>query len=146
MFERFLNRRQPVYGSIISTGLYDGLGEFSGIYAGNHQVLTLVQKTRCPQLITLEEFSMLPPANTASEIYIAFQPGSWKAASFPQAVRRARELLDGTGDYRLLVMNSHQFCSGCLTGDFDNLDTGLAELKQTLSELCSCKLEWHKQN
>lgn len=146
MLERFLNRRQPVYGSIISTGLYDGLGEFSGIFAGNHQVLTLAQKARRPQLITLEEFSKLPPANAESEIYVSFEAGTWKAASFPQAVRRARELYDGTGDYRLLLMNSHQFCSGCLTGNFDNMDTGLAELKQTISEICAQKLEWHKQN
>lgn len=145
MLERFLNRLQPIYGSIVSTGLTNGLGEFAGIFMGDGQVMTLLGQFSRPQLLSLEEFGLLPPiADLPREIVVSFDPATWKAASFPEAAARAQELYKGDGDYRLLLMNSHQFCSSCLTGNFNNMDIGLAELKQTIASVYPHKLEWRK--
>ncbi|WP_223068896.1 hypothetical protein [Paenibacillus caui] len=145
MFGRFFKRREPVSGSIIFTTLYGGLGESSGIYVGNQNVITLTYKGIL-QLITIEQFGKLHPTSFNSEIYAPYEITTRKPVSFPEAARRAQALLEGNESYKLMLINSHQFCSGCITGNFENEDVGLSELKQRIESCYPNRLDWFKQN
>lgn len=140
MFKRFMGISKPSTGSVIYISSYGGLAEISGICIDDRTIAT-ISKDGLQQL-SLKEFSKLHPTALPSELFIPYEPGSSHPLFFPEAVERAQALLDGKNSYRAMLMNSHQFCSGCITGNYDNQDNNLVLLKQRIEALCDHKIDW----
>jgi hypothetical protein len=132
---------QPRSGSILIATLYGGLGEYSGVYVGHREVVTITSKHRVEKM-SLEQFSCLHSTSFKSEIYSAYGLFNRKAIFFPEAAERALNNLNIS--YRRLLMNSHQFCSGCITGNFDNEDLELNQLKLCIQKHSPYRHSWHK--
>ncbi|GGA27355.1 hypothetical protein [Paenibacillus physcomitrellae] len=144
MLADLLKPLMPGEGSIVISALYEGLGEYSGIYIGDEQIITLSNK-HTPVLMSMEQFSQMHSTRFRSEIYWACRLFNRHAVRFPEAAQRALHTLDNSS-YKTMLINSHQFCSGCLTGNFDNEDIQLSELKKRIKELYPHRHVWHKQS
>ncbi len=142
MFADFLKKQSPNPGSIIIAALYGGLGEYSGVYAGEQGIITLVNG-HTPQLMDMEQFCRLHSTTFNSEIYMAYALFKRCPISFPEAAQRALHTLSNNS-YKTMLMNSHQYCSGCITGNYDNEDVQLHELKRTIKQSYPKRHYWHK--
>ncbi|ANS73378.1 hypothetical protein AWM70_01245 [Paenibacillus yonginensis] len=143
MLAHLLKPSMPGRGSIVIAALYEGLGEYSGIYIGDHQIITLSNK-HTPVQMSIEEFSHIHSTRFKSEIYWACHLFNRQPVRFPEAAQRALHTLNNNS-YKTMLINSHQFCSGCITGDFDNEDAQLSELKKRIKELYPHRHVWNKQ-
>ena len=131
----FMDRVQPVPGSVVYTDLFLSYAEHSGIYVGNGLIAELNGAGNI-ELVTRREFMQ---GGTGQSIYVSSCDG--QAIGDPAVASRARSMVGSTRDYNILLDNCHQFSSGCLTGNFENSDNFLAFLK-TQSEKSLGANEW----
>ena len=68
-------------------------------------------------------------ASDCWSIYVSCRNG--RAVGSQQVANRALRKIGSRRDYNVIFDNCHQFCSGCLTGDFENSDNFLSMLKDT---------------
>ena len=66
-------------------------------------------------------------ASDCWSVYVSCRNG--RAVGSQQVAKRALRKVGSHRDYNLFLDNCHQFCSGCLTGDFENSDNFLCNLK-----------------
>ncbi|AWB43590.1 hypothetical protein DCC85_04690 [Paenibacillus sp. CAA11] len=145
MFGRLFKTSEPTPGSLLVTTWHEGLAEIAGIYIGSHKVVTILESGGL-QEIPLNQFTEIHTAKIRSELYICSESSTRRAVSFPQAITRAQSLLEGRFGYRIVLMNSHQLCSGCITGNFDNEDHTLQLLTAQVEETIGKKVEWRKKD
>lgn len=131
----FMDRVQPVPGSVLYTDLFLSYAEHSGVYVGNGLIAELNGAGNI-ELVTRREFMQ---GGTGQSIYVSSCDG--QAIGDPAVASRARAMVGSTRDYNILLDNCHQFSSGCLTGNFENSDNFLAFLK-TQSEKSLGANEW----
>ena len=85
----------------------------------------------------------VPLDNLASDcwkIYVSCKGG--QPVGSQQAAQRALDMVGGSRDYNLILDNCHQFCSGCLTGNFENSDNFLWMLKYTAEKTIGTDDDW----
>lgn len=133
---------EPIFGSVIYTALGFGTCEHSGIYVGNQKVIALNGKGDIVEN-TLEEFTgHLTTFN--HEIYFPFDKDYEWAIGFSDAASRAKEMLGKSREYHLLFDNCHQFCAGCLSGDYENARNFLWMLQDDVKEKYGDRVIWKK--
>lgn len=106
----------PEIGSIVFCDILPFYAQHTGVYVGNDSIIHLTSTG------LIDKTS--PSGFMRGEIKIA--PCIWVSCSGEESVgleiaaRRAEERLFSYRDYNFLLDNCHQFCSGCLTGNFEN--------------------------
>jgi len=115
----------PVEGSILYVDLIGEHAQHSGIYIGNGEIAELSGKGRI-QRVNREQFIC---GGTGSDIYVS----CWNNAAIgsPAVAQRARRQLGSRRNYNIVLNNCHQFCAGCLSGNFENSDNFLWMLKHS---------------
>ena len=120
---------RPIKGSILYCDLHFGLGEHSGVYIGDNQIVHLDGSGEI-EIVDPDEFlDRLDGANSAISIYVSCNDKS--AVGSNAVARRAKKMVGNYRDYNVILDNCHQFSSGCITGDFENTDNFLWALKRT---------------
>lgn len=124
---------EPAIGSVLYCDLAGGLGEHSGIYIGNDQIVHL-DGNGCITVVGPYGFlNRLNGNNLAVTIYVSCS-GTDPVGS-KTAAQRARSMIGQSRDYNLILDNCHQFSSGCLTGNWENADNFVMFLKNTASKI-----------
>ncbi|MGM0711914.1 hypothetical protein [Brevibacillus parabrevis] len=132
----------PSYGSIVYTELGFGLTEHSGIFVGQNSIIHLNGQGLIER-VSLEEFTgHITTFN--HEIYVpCYSDHDW-SIGFPLAGARVSDQLESRRNYNVLLDNCHQFCAGCITGDFDNPINFLWMLKNLVGEEHGESVIWRK--
>jgi len=129
---------EPEIGAVIYCDL--GLVEHSGIYVGNKEVVQLnssgeIEKVSLHKftdsILTLNPIIRVPFNNSDDKYtydYTANSIGSRVVAT------NARKMIGKQREYCMLMDNCHQFCAGCLTGEFENAINFLIFLKDEVEE------------
>ena len=105
---------RPVPGSVVYCDLAFGFAEHSGIYIGDNQIVALEHDGR----IVSRSPEGFMEGTPATRIYVSCRAG--RAVGSGKAAERARKMLGSRRDYNVLSDNCHQFCAGCLLGNFEN--------------------------
>ncbi|MED3957662.1 hypothetical protein P4605_10030 [Priestia aryabhattai] len=132
---------EPTFGSIIYTEIGMGISGHSGIYIGEDEVIALNGKGNVIQT-TLYEFTD-HPTTIHRDIYVPYDNDGYPFGH-PTAAFRAMEMLGSRRRYNLIIDNCHQFCSGCITGNFENANNFLWMLKQTFEKEHVESVNWEK--
>lgn len=119
----FRDKVTPKEGSVVYCDLAFGVGSHSGIYVGNYEIVQLSSSGKV-EAVGPRRFV---EGKTAISIYVSCQDD--EVVDSAQVAERARSEVGNRRDYSLLGRNCHQFCVGCLTGDFDSSNDLLWELK-----------------
>lgn len=137
------NNNEPGYGAPVFTDIGFTVSGHSGIYVGNKRVIALNGMGEISE-VSLEDF-VSHPTTVYQHIYVPYYKHSpeW-AIGFAMAGARAKEMLRKKRDYNVFIDNCHQFCSGCLTGDFENNDNALWMLKHTIEKEHGEQISWEK--
>lgn len=135
---------EPSRGSVIYTEIAFGVAEHSGIYMGSGNVIHLNGKGRIEK-VSLERFSGIG-STLSKHIYVPSDPFSDTTIGYYLAADRAESMVGATRDYNVLLDNCHQFCAGCLTGDFENENNFLWMLKDTYKKVVGHSVVWEKWN
>lgn len=135
---------EPSYGSVIYTELGFGTMEHSGIYLSGGEVIDLSGDGIIRRKSLKEFTSHITTFN--HEIYVPCYPDWDGTIGFPDAAYRAWEKVGEGRNYNLVMDNCHQFCAGCLTGDFNNHFNFLWMLKDTVEHEHGEKVLWKKWN
>ena len=117
---------QPRPGSVVYCGLLFGQEGHSGIYVGKGKIVSL---SGDGEIVKERPDEFLEGATTGDTIYVSCQGES--PVGTPRVAKRARKMVGNHRNYNFLLDNCHQFTSGCLTGDFENLDNLLPMVKNT---------------
>ncbi|MGE7604680.1 lecithin retinol acyltransferase family protein [Peribacillus sp. NPDC097675] len=137
------NSNEPSYGSPIYTDIGFSASGHSGIYVGNNRVIALNGMGDISEVTLLDFVSH--PTTLYQHIYVPYYKHSLESAiGFAIAGARAKDILGEKRDYNVLMDNCHQFCSGCLTGDFENADNALWMLKHTVEKEHGEPISWQK--
>lgn len=116
---------RPVEGSILYVDLIGEYAQHSGIYIGNGEIVELSGKGRIQQVSRKQFIS----GGTGNDIYVSCREDV--AIGSPIAAQRARSQLGSSREYNIILNNCHQFCTGCMTGNFENSDNFLWMLKHS---------------
>lgn len=137
------NNNEPSYGSPIYTDIGFNVSGHSGIYVGNNRVIALNGRGGISK-VTLSEF-VSHPTTVYQYIYVPYyrHTPEW-SIGFAVAGARAEEMLGKKRAYNVFIDNCHQFCTGCLTGDFENADNALRMLKHTVEKEHGEPVSWQK--
>ncbi|MCD9499336.1 MULTISPECIES: lecithin retinol acyltransferase family protein [Photobacterium] len=119
----FKSKIKPIEGSIVYCDLFLGYAEHSGIYIGNDQI---VHKNRYGIIEHISSKDFIENT-TAISIYVSSYKGSASGSIF--SAWRAESQIGIHDEYSFYHYNCHQFCSYCLSGDYDNYDISLMQLK-----------------
>ncbi|PSV22285.1 lecithin retinol acyltransferase family protein [Photobacterium sp. GB-56] len=119
----FKDKVKPVKGSIVYCDLCLGYVEHSGIYIGNDKI---VHKNRQGIIEAVSSKDFIE-STTAISIYVSSYKGN--ASGSIVAAWRAESQIGIHDEYSIYHYNCHQFCSYCLSGDFDNYDISSMQLK-----------------
>lgn len=133
---------EPSYGSPIYSPFGQNFSGHSGIYIGGRKVIALSGNGNISE-VSLDEFTN-HPAIINRDIYVPFYKDQEWSIGFPIAGARALEKLGSNRNYHIIMDNCHQFCSGCITGDFENADNALWMLKDTVSNTHGESIRWRK--
>ena len=117
---------RPRPGSVVYCGLLFGQEGHSGIYVGKGKIVSL---SGDGEIVKEKPDEFLDGATTGDTIYVSCQGES--PVGDPRVAKRARKMVGNHRNYNFLLDNCHQFTSGCLTGDFENLDNLLPMVKNT---------------
>lgn len=137
------NNNEPSYGSPIYTDIGFKISGHSGIYVGDNRVIALNGRGDISE-VTLSEF--VSHSTTIHQyIYVPYYKDYPEMAiGFAMAGARAEDMLGEKRRYNVFIDNCHHFCSGCLTGDFENADSFLWMLKNTVEEEHGESISWQK--
>ena len=113
----------PVEGSILYINLFGNYAQHSGIYIGDGQIVELSGKGHIRK-VDREQFIH---GCTGGEIHVSCLHN--KPIGSSTVAERARLQLGSKRKYNVVMNNCHQFCAGCLSGDFENSDNFLWMLK-----------------
>ncbi len=127
----------PVEGSILYVDLLGEYAQHSGIYIGNGEIVELSGKG-CIQRVSREQFIN---GGTGRDIYVSCRNNV--ATGSPTIAQRARSALGLHREYNIFLNNCHQFCAGCLTGNFENSDNFLWMLKHS-AQVALGTDSWHR--
>ena len=105
---------RPVPGSVVYCDLAFGFAEHSGIYIGDNLIVALEHDGR----IVSRSPEGFMEGTPATRIYVSCRSG--RAVGSEKAAERARQMIGSRRDYHVLSDNCHQFCAGCLLGNFEN--------------------------
>ncbi|MGG2090494.1 hypothetical protein ABFY59_26505 [Priestia aryabhattai] len=134
---------EPIYGSPIYTDLMFGKEAHSGIYIGDNKVVALRGDGEITESSLLEFTSH--PTTVHQHIYVPYFKDNFDfPIGFASAGFRAMEMVGNKRRYNILIDNCHQFCSGYLTGNFENTGNFLWMLKDTIAELNEEAIRWKK--
>ena len=125
----FRNKVEPMRGSVV----YCNLGlpgmpsvEHTGIYVGNSYIVHLNGKGEIELVDSAEFLNRLDGFNAAISIYVSTYNEPFEeviAVGSDIVADRALSQLYRTVKYNLLTDNCNNFTAGCLTGDFDNMNS-----------------------
>ncbi|TXK84300.1 lecithin retinol acyltransferase family protein [Paenibacillus sp. N3.4] len=133
---------EPSYGSVIYTELGFGTMEHSGIYMSDGEVIDLSGNGHIRR-VSLKEFTgHITTFN--HEIYVPCYPDWDGTISTSMAGYRASEKVGESRNYKLVMDNCHQFCAGCVTGDFENASNFLWMLKDVVQQEHGERVLWKK--
>ena len=118
---------EPVIGSVVYCDLAE-FAEHSGIYIGNNRIVHLNGDGKVEAVTPKEFIRRLWGLNPAAEIYVSCDSDD-EPVGCHIAANRAEERIGTERKYNMLLDNCHQFVSGCLTGNFNNTDNFLMDLK-----------------
>ncbi len=122
----------PCIGSILYIDMAFGFADHTGVYVGNGQVVELSGEG-IVQKVPVDGFMNTPAlVNSAISIYVSSHEGAAVGSSV--VAQRALDMVGSWRDYNLILDNCHQFCSGCVTGNFENSDNFLWMLKGTVKK------------
>ncbi|WP_318419758.1 C40 family peptidase [Photobacterium leiognathi] len=119
----FKDKVKPVKGSIVYCDLYLGYAGHSGIYIGNDKI---VHKNRMGVIEVVSPKDFIE-STTAISIYVSSYKGN--ASGSIVAAWIAESQIGIHDEYSFYRYNCHQFCSYCISGDLDNYDISLMQLK-----------------
>lgn len=119
----FKSKVKPIEGSIVYCDLLLGYAEHSGIYIGNDKI---VHKNRYGVIEVVSSKDFIEKT-TAISIYVSSYKGN--ASGSIVAAWRAESQIGIHDEYSFYHYNCHQFCSYCISGDLDNYDISLMQLK-----------------
>jgi hypothetical protein len=122
---------EPAIGSVLYCDLAGGLGEHSGIYIGNDQIVHLNGNGRIEIANPYQFLNRLGGNNPAVTIYVSCTEETPVGCKI--AAQRARSMVGESRNYNVILDNCHQFTSGCLTGNWENADNFVMFLKLTTS-------------
>ena len=135
----FRDKVHPDIGSVLYVDMLFGRAEHSGIYVGNGEVVELRGDglvCKVPASYFIDDGSL---KMTGVSIYVSSQSGC--AVGSELVAERALSMLGCRRNYNFIFDNCHQFCSGCLTGNFENSDNFLWMLKHTAQKTIGAD-EW----
>lgn len=113
----------PCIGSVLYCDLFFGYMDHSGIYIGNGEIVHLSSKGNI-EIVSPKQFI---DGGTACSIYVSCRETI--AVGSVTAANRARTSVGTSRKYNFLLDNCHQFSSGCLSGNFNNIHNFLWMLK-----------------
>ena len=116
----------PDIGSVVYCSLA-GVVEHSGVYVGANQIVHLNGDGAVESVSEDEFLDRLGGVNLATGIYVSCDDG--EAVGSCATANGAEKMLGESRDYNVAINNCHQFCAGCLTGDFENGSNTLSSLK-----------------
>jgi hypothetical protein len=125
----------PVRGSVVYRKL--GPAEHTGIFITKHKIVQLSSNGQ----IRYVDFQEFVGSNPFNQIYVACD-NSGRVLHRAQIADRAEQSVGRERNYNLLFDNCHQFSSGCVTGDFENVDNYFVFLEHTIEKEFGCELEW----
>lgn len=121
----FRNKVEPCFGSIVFCTLLPPVIEHSGVYVGDNSIVHL-NRFGLVEKVSFKTFIQDTPAIS---IYVSSKNGL--AIGGEKVGDLALSQLGKQINYNVLGKNCHQFSSGCLTGNFDNKNILLSQLKRT---------------
>ena len=125
----FRDKVYPVRGSIVYCDLAFGIAEHSGIYIGGNKIVHL-DGSGVIEIVSPKRFmDRLGGNNSAISIYVSCDGDSPVGGS--AVAERAERMIGKCRNYKVILDNCHQFTSGCMSGNFENSDIFLWELKHT---------------
>lgn len=110
----FQNPVRPKPGSIVYCDLLFGYAEHSGVYVGRGRIVHLNRHGQIEKV----GFHDFIQRTTALGIYVSSRNG--QAIGSRQVAQRALAMVNQKRKYHFILDNCHQFCAGCLSGQFDN--------------------------
>lgn len=135
---------EPGLGALIYCEL--GPVEHSGIYVGDGKVVHLRGSGNIEE-VSLEKFTNHPLTKDKG-IIMPVNPDDQEPYGCEDAFYRAKDMVGKSRMYHLLLDNCHQFCSGCITGDFENTHTFLWMVEDVFEKevlLLDDSIEWIKR-
>ena len=130
---------EPGVGSLIYCELFKM--EHSGIYMGDHRIAQLNGKGKI-EIVTPDIFT----ANSTTldcDIFIPVNADG-QPITYYHASENAKRVIGQTRKYNLILNNCHQFCSGCITGDYENNNKLLLLTKKAFSRAVQQKVLWQR--
>ncbi|PJE53690.1 lecithin retinol acyltransferase family protein [Marinomonas sp. BSi20584] len=115
----------PVRGSILYCDLAFGVGEHSGVYVGNKQVVHKNGRG----LVEIVSINQFKDTVSAITIYVSCDSNG-DPIGLESIANDAERMIGAKSEYSLLSNNCHQFCSYCITGDFTSNTFTLRQLKK----------------
>lgn len=131
---------EPQKGSVIYCDMFFGRAEHSGIFIDENNIVELdgsgeIQLVSPKQFITSKNLLQ----GTAMSIYVSCN--NKKSVGSELVAQRALAMVGQRRNYNFLLDNCHQFCCGCLTGEFNNNNKFLWQLKKIAKQEIQAK-EW----
>ena len=128
----FKKKVAPERGCILICKIAGGLAEHSGVYVGDGEVVELKGNGQIRK-VSFHEFLHDGLTRTGAHIYIACDSSN-TVLHDTSIARRANDMVGHARDYNVIMDNCHQFTSGCITGDFENVDNFFLFLAQSIKK------------
>jgi len=123
----------PKIGSVVYCELVFDITGHSGIYVGDDEVVHLDGSGEIQKVGTKEFLSRLDGLNSAISLYVSCRDN--EPVGNKKIAQRANDMVGKNLDYNLLINNCHKFTTGCVTGDFENKNILLEDLKRTATQV-----------
>lgn len=144
-------KKETIFDTIFNDNVEPGIGalvycelfkmEHSGIYLGGNRIAQLNGKGN---IEVVSPSSFTDNITTIDrDIFIPVKTDGTPISLYT-AAENAKKMIGNKRDYNLILDNCHQFCSGCITGDFDNVDNFLVFTKNTFYNAVYDKVKWQR--
>lgn len=107
---------EPEIGSIVYCDIVPGYAQHSGVYIGDGEIVHLTSSG----LITTTSPNKFMNKGIKLATCIWVSCCGEEPVGSQIVAQRAKDKLYSFREYNLLLDNCHQFCAGCLSGDFEN--------------------------
>lgn len=127
---------QPIRGSILYCNLKlpgKAVFEHSGVCIGDSKIVELQGKAHGGKIAICDRYGFIEGISDSQRIiWVACYGEGTQPIGEEAVAQRAEAEVGSTRNYHLLKDNCHRFTSGCITGNFDNHDTLLVKLRDTM--------------